>query len=102
MNITQSISGENCDVIFSGTFTFSDTMPFSEVINMVKTSAIGHFVFHINKLEFIDSSGLGMLLLARDAAKEQQKTLVLKGLQGQVKKVFEMACFGQYFTVNEV
>ena len=102
MQITNLITQDRCDITFSGTCTFSDTIIFSEVISLMRIPDIRMYIIHIDALEFIDSSGLGMFLLARDAASENQKLLSLSGIKGQVKNIFKLACFEQYFTLIEI
>jgi anti-anti-sigma regulatory factor len=41
-----------------------------------------------------------MLLLALDEAKKHQKKLILSGVTGQVKKMFDMANFPIMFTLQ--
>jgi anti-anti-sigma factor len=54
----------------------------------------------MDTLDFVDSAGLGMLLLAHDAAAEGRKSLVIKNVGGQVKKMFALAHFQKLFALE--
>jgi HptB-dependent secretion and biofilm anti anti-sigma factor len=49
----------------------------------------------------VDSAGLGMLLLARDEAKKNNRELILKGPCGQVKRMFGVTKFDTLFSIEE-
>ncbi|PCJ36363.1 MAG: anti-anti-sigma factor [Alphaproteobacteria bacterium] len=51
-------------------------------------------------VEFIDSAGLGMLLLARDEISKKSSSLTLKSPQGQVQRMFSVARFEQMFDID--
>jgi len=51
-------------------------------------------------VEFIDSAGLGMLLLARDEISKKSSSLTLKSPQGQVQRMFSVARFEQMFDIH--
>jgi anti-anti-sigma factor len=57
-------------------------------------------VIDLSKLEFIDSAGLGMLLIARDEAKKAGRNLTLRGPQGQVKRTFSATKFDTLLTIK--
>ena len=100
MDITHNTSNGTCDVSFSGKFTFNDHPGFRTVLGMIEDSAAERFVFHLARVEFVDSAALGMLLLALEASEKHNKPLVLRGAQGQVKKMFEMANFHTLFRIE--
>ncbi len=52
-------------------------------------------------IEFIDSAGLGMLLLAKDAVEQRQVRLVLRGANGQVAKMFSISEFDKIFSLEK-
>ena len=82
-----------------GKFTFSDHIEFREVLHKIEDNDVTQIVFHLGNLEFVDSTGLGMLLLALDAAESQQKKLTITGAMGQVKKMFDLARFHTLFSM---
>jgi anti-anti-sigma factor len=52
------------------------------------------------RVDYIDSSALGMLLLLRDKADGRGVRVVLSGVQGTVKQVLDIANFGKLFTLR--
>lgn len=80
-----------------GKFTFSDNAAFRDVLQRIGANDVKQVIFNMERLSFVDSAALGMLLLARDEADKHKKQLLLHGVNGQVRRVFEMARFGQFF-----
>lgn len=85
----------------SGEFTFTDHAPFKQMISEIFSSKGRSVVIDLSKLEFIDSAGLGMLLLARDEAKKSERELILRRPVGQVKRMFGVTKFNSLFNVEE-
>ncbi len=95
------IDRDNGRIAVSGEFTFTDHGPFKRMITEMFETKGKAIVIDLSKLEFIDSAGLGMLLLARDEAKKANRVLVLKNPGGQVKRMFGVTKFDKLFTVEE-
>lgn len=53
----------------------------------------------LTRVDYIDSSALGMLLLLRERAEQAGKSVVLQGASGIVAQVLGVANFGRLFTV---
>jgi HptB-dependent secretion and biofilm anti anti-sigma factor len=88
-------------VNMSGEFTFTDHAQFKSLVTRLFEANGSAVVIDLSKLEFIDSAGLGMLLLARDEAKKANRALVLRGPSGQVKRMFGVTKFDALFDVQE-
>lgn len=84
----------------SGEFTFTDQGTFKDVIMELLQTKGAAVTIDLSKLEFIDSAGLGMLLLARDEAKKSDRQLILMHPAGQVKRMFGVTKFNKLFTVE--
>jgi anti-anti-sigma factor len=87
-------------IAVSGEFTFTDQAPFKDVITELFQAKGAAVSIDLSKLEFIDSAGLGMLLLARDEAKKSERELILMHPAGQVKRMFGVTKFNKLFTVE--
>jgi HptB-dependent secretion and biofilm anti anti-sigma factor len=87
-------------VRISGEFTFTDHQAFKSLMGRMFEGKASTVVIDLSKLEFIDSAGLGMLLLARDEAKKADRELVLRGPSGQVKRMFGVTKFDTLFAVE--
>ena len=100
MDYNLKTEGDTQKVVFQGRFTFADNKAFREMVSDVREGGCRRCVFDMSKLEFIDSAGLGMLLLARDAAKDGNIGLVVQGPKGQVRKMLEIAKFENILTIE--
>lgn len=87
------------NVVMRGQFTFSDNPAFRHVLEQIGKPEVQRIVMHLEQVDFVDSAALGMLLLARDEAEKHQKSILLSGATGQVKKTFEMARFNMLFSM---
>ena len=79
--------------------TFSDLDGFREMVKRMMESSSNSKVVNLSDVEFIDSAGLGMLLLARDEISKTSSQLTLKAPQGQVLRMFNVARFDQMFDI---
>jgi len=87
-------------VSISGEFTFIDHPAFKAIATRLFEKQGEPIVIDLGRLEFIDSAGLGMLLIVRDEADKAGRSLVLRGPCGQVKRMFDVTKFDTLFTVE--
>lgn len=86
-------------VTFAGRFTFADHDGFQRVLGHLQTQR-GPVTLDLSRVEFIDSAGLGMLLMARETADGRSQRLTLKGARGAVAKMFEVSRFDTLFALE--
>lgn len=89
------IEAKVCDKI-----TFTDIEGLREIINQMLESNADSMVMNLEDVQFIDSAGLGMLLLARDELAKKDGNLILRHPTGQVKRMFDVAKFDALFTIE--
>jgi anti-anti-sigma factor len=99
MQHNTKISGDTAEAILSGRFTFSDNVAFREILNNLAQPNVRTLTIDVGGLDFMDSAGLGMLLVAKDEAGKKSKSLVLRNPQGHIKKLFEASKFYSLFTI---
>lgn len=87
-------------VSISGEFTFIDHAAFKMIATRLLERQGKPIVIDLARLEFIDSAGLGMLLIVRDEADKAGRNLVLRSPCGQVKRMFDVTKFDTLFTVE--
>ena len=87
-------------VTFSYELSFADHTSFRETLDLMVESGKKEFIVDLSCLQSIDSAGLGMFMLARSEAKKGNWSLVLRSPQGQVKKMLELAKFGDMITIE--
>jgi len=68
-------------------------------LNPLTDTAKAALVVNLEKLEYISSSGLRILLAGLKKAKKQEGDIRLACLQPYVKEVFDMAGFSQLFKI---
>lgn len=100
MRVEQKQSDNIHELILSGRFTFSDFPAFRRLVSDVLEQPVNGYVIDLENVEFIDSAGLGMLLLARDEAVRKGRPVSLRRPQGQVQRVLAVARFGTLFTIQ--
>lgn len=93
-------NGQAVEARLSGRLTFTDYQAFRDLLKSFQEQPHPRQVIDLSALEFIDSSGLGMLLIALDEAKRANRTLVLRGPQGQVKRTIEIAAMTPLFDIE--
>jgi len=93
-------SGNDSVVAMSGDFTFSDHSAFLDILSRLLATQGTPIVIDLAKLEFIDSAGLGMLLIARDEAGKSSRHLTLRHPQGQVQRMFAVTRFTTLFAIE--
>lgn len=81
--------------------TFSDLEGFRDMVKRMVESKSDRNVVDLSEVEFIDSAGLGMLLLARDEVSKTSSDLTLRAPQGQVLRMFNVARFDQMFNITD-
>mgnify|MGYP006281548813 CR=1 FL=1 len=100
MNIKKQVSNGNVNYTLQGKFTFADHANFRNVIDCVKENDVSTLTLDLEKLEFVDSAALGMLLVAREEAQKHDVSITLVSPSGHVKKMFELSNFDSLFTIK--
>ena len=91
--------GNDFHIQVSGRMTHADHRGFRGILAGINEAAVSRIVFDLGHAEFMDSSALGMLLIVRDAAVQQQRQVVLKGAHGQVEKLIAIGKLHKYFEI---
>lgn len=92
-DITQN---ENGDIILSGRFDASQVEKAKSVFDSVNGSTKVNF----EKLEYISSAGLGILLMSQKRLAALQRRLTLTGMNSHIKEVFKYAGFDTIFDIE--
>ncbi len=92
--------GDVVEVTLHGRVTYSDHPSFRNVIGQIRDSSAQKLIFDMSDVEFIDSAGLGMLLMVRDTASQKKAEVVLRNPRGQVQRIFASSKFETLFTVE--
>ena len=84
----------------SGEMTVSDRGAFDAMVPRVVQGGSRNVVVDMKNLEFMDSAGLGMLLTLRDQAQGSGVSVRLRGPEGDVREMLDLACFDTLFSID--
>jgi anti-anti-sigma factor len=87
-------------VRLSGRLTFAENNAFRNVVEGMEKDGRGSVVLDLAELEFIDSAGMGLLLVARDLTHARGGSVTLANAHGQVARMLRLAKFGDFFTLD--
>jgi anti-anti-sigma factor len=99
IQIETSHHGERFVARISGTLGFSDNAGFRALIDQINASGTRHCAFELADLKSVDSAGLGMFVIAHEAAKKNGWTLTLTQPAGQVKQLLALARFDKLMAI---
>lgn len=100
MTINIHVSGNVGHMSMSGRFDFQIHREFKEAYTrLLEDDAVHEIEIEMSKLEYLDSSALGMLLLLNERAKSVNKSVSLSRPSGVVAQVLEVANFGKLFNI---
>jgi len=98
--VNHRIDDNRATLALSGRFDFSIHRDFRKNYeDILGTSGVKELLVDLDKVDYIDSSALGMLLLLREKAGSQNIQLKLANTRGAVRQVLEVANFGRLFDI---
>ncbi len=100
MDYAFDLGSRGLSVVMDGRMTHGDYKGFRDILARINEDKPQRVVFNLQKVSFIDSSALGMLLIVRDAAVQDQREVVLKGASGQVQTLISVGKLDKYFTIE--
>ena len=90
---------DSLNIHLEGTFNFLDSRVFRRLLATFDlNSAREEIRLNIHKLESVDATALGLLLVAHDTAKKHHRSLIFEQPQGQVQEALAVAAV--YNTLN--
>jgi len=94
---------ENGDAIyrFSGHWTFKDHEKAVTISKEIGQHRNEKFILDLSDVDYIDSSGLGMLLMMRDRTERTRNEMTIHGAAQEVRHLMKLAKFDTVFTVSE-
>ena len=66
-----------------------------------KLESVSKWILDMAKVEYIDSSALGMLLMMRELAGGENADITIVNLNASLKKIFTTANFHKLFNIEE-
>jgi anti-anti-sigma factor len=93
MHMTVNITQGHYEAKLADRMSFSDHKTFRTMVQAISASGAKECTLELTDLTAIDSAGLGMLIIAIEAAKTEGWSLTVKGAQGTVKQLLMLAKF---------
>lgn len=98
MEITKTLEGTALTVALEGRLD-TTTAPKLEGELKLSINGITELVFDFEKLEYISSAGLRVLLMAQKVMSKQGK-MVIRNVCDEIKEIFEITNFISIFTIE--
>lgn len=95
------VQGDVARILMKGRFDFHVHRDFKEAYTkLFDIASVRQIEIEMSKLDYLDSSALGMLMLLNERAKSVNKTVVLVNPSGVVSQVLEVANFNRLFNIT--
>lgn len=92
--------GDLATLHFVGNLSVKDTAKVKSELILLRDSGIKKLVFDFAKLEYLDSSGIGVLLHAYTWTKEKQGTIRIINMSKEVRPIFMISNLIDIFNVE--
>jgi anti-anti-sigma factor len=100
MQYTVTPDDQGLQATLTGRFTFQDHGVFRGLVAAIQTARGQRVAVDLSAVEFIDSAGLGMLLVANDACKKAGLAFIAQKPKGQVLRTMQVASIGSILTIQ--
>src|SRR5690242_17422029 len=97
MDYQISRQADTTEISIRGRMEFNDHDKFKCVLSAFRESPGHQIIFNLSGLEFVDSCGLGMFIIAHEQARKAGLKLAIAHLQASVKRAMDLAKFGRFF-----
>ncbi|RMH36148.1 MAG: anti-sigma factor antagonist [Nitrospirae bacterium] len=91
MQVSERQEGDATIVKLEGRFDFANRRVFKDTIDRVQSSSSQRVILDLEGVSFVDSSALGLLVIAHQQFKTRQQRLSLAHPQPYVRQVLELA-----------
>ena len=103
MAINVQIQGNVARIDMYGRFDFQVHREFKDAYTpLLDNSAVREIEIEMSRVDYLDSSALGMLMLLNERAKAVGKPVTLLNTSGVVSQVLAVANFSKIFNIKQV
>ncbi len=100
MNISSKQAGSEYVLALAGRFDFNAHRDFRNGYEpALQNSSVKTLNLNMEKVDYLDSSALGMLLLLNEKAKAANVEIVISSCPANIKKIIEVANFSRIFKI---
>lgn len=101
ITLNTHLDGSTAHIALAGRFDFNGRKIMREGYDpILVNTAVRSIEIDLSRVDYIDSSALGILLLLRERAEEAGKKVVLRRATGTVEKVLSVANFQRLFEIR--
>ncbi len=101
MELTINNPTESVAVVrLKGKFTIEDINFFKENTGPLANEPVTTILVSFTDLDYIDSSGIGSLILLMNTAKNKGINLIVYNLQEEIKNVFKISYLDKFFIIT--
>ncbi|PWC32652.1 STAS domain-containing protein [Azospirillum sp. TSO35-2] len=100
MDFKTTETAEATEVRLTGRLEFTDHDRLGVIAAVVQGARTQRFVIDMIDLEFIDSAGLGMLMILQEEAETRNIKMILRNLRGDVKRSIDLARLGEIIAIE--
>ena len=100
MRVETTINADIFEAKLIDQMMFSDHGAFRSLLKEISQSGAKKCIFNLSGLTSIDSSGLGMFMIALDEARNSHWTLTIKSPQGHVKLLLVPGRFDKLLNIE--
>jgi stage II sporulation protein AA (anti-sigma F factor antagonist) len=99
MPISKTINGDSAELRLSGKLTFLNGSEFHNQLNEILNRKIKSLSIHLDELTFMDSAGLGMLMITHKECNQRDIPLTIYHPIGDVKILLQMTKSYERFNI---
>ncbi len=99
MEYASELSNSTLRVHLNGKLTFSDNASLQAIGRKLEDNQIKELEVGLDGLDYIDSSGIGMLLVLKEKCDEIAAQMTLSKPRGQVAKILRIACIDRVIPI---
>ena len=101
MPITEKTEGDQAEMRLEGRLTFADTSDYRRRLNALLAQRPKTLSVLLAGLTFMDSAGLGMLIVTLEECRKNGVTLTLRHPQGDVRELLRVTrCYERFSIVD--
>lgn len=101
MNVTHENAGDHLLVSVTGQINSANAAHVESQLLDILSNESGHWILNLAGVDYMSSAGLRVVLLLAKRLREQQKRMVVCGLQARVYEVFDISGFLNLLTVRD-
>ncbi len=91
MQITEKQDKGNVVLVLDGRFDFGARKNFKDTVERIEREGCSHIILNMESITFVDSSALGLLVIAHQNLKIKQAQLTIVNPQPYVRQVLDLA-----------